>query len=58
MFEWSSTSISLLASAVLVVVLQIWWIDSLLKRNRRSRLAEPLSARAFRDELEKIFRQS
>ena len=58
MFEWSSTSISLLASAVLVVVLQIWWIDALLKRNRRRRLAEPLSPRAFRDELEKIFRQS
>ena len=58
MFEWSSTSISLLASAVLVVVLQIWWIDSLLQRNRRRRLGEPLSPRAFRDELEKIFRQS
>ena len=58
MVEWSSTSISLLASAVLIVVLQLWWIDSLLKRNRRRHLAEPLSPRAFRDELEKIFRQS
>ena len=45
-------------TAVLFAVLQIWWISSLMKRNQRRRLAEPLTASAFRDELEKIFRQS
>tara|TARA_B100000424_G_scaffold159898_1_gene122451 strand:- start:255 stop:449 length:195 start_codon:yes stop_codon:yes gene_type:complete len=55
---WNSASVSLAITAVLFAVLQIWWISSLMKRNQRRRLAEPLTASAFRDELEKIFRQS
>ena len=58
MFEWTSASISLLAFTVLLAFLQLWWIASVLKRNRARRLAEPLSPRAFRAELERIFRQS
>ena len=58
MFEWTSAGIGLAAIAALLAVLQILWIAALLQRNRRRRLSEPLSPRAFHDELERIFRQS
>ena len=54
---WNEATISLLITALLFVALQLWWITSLLQRNRRRRYAEPLSSSAFRQELERIFRQ-
>lgn len=57
-FEWTSVSITLLACTVLLAALQILLIAGLLKRNRIRRLAQPLSPRAFRAELERILRQA
>lgn len=56
--EWNSASVSLLTTGVLFSALQIWWIASLLQRNRRRRGSAPLSTRDFRRELDRIFRDS
>jgi len=49
--------ISLVVFGACFAALQVWWIASLLKRNRRRRAGEPLSSREFRAELERIFRR-
>jgi len=54
-FVWNRASVSLAITAAAFAALQVWWINSLMKRNQRRRLAEPLSASAFRAELDKIF---
>jgi len=56
--EFNSATLSLLVTGVLFAALQLWWIGSLLRRNRRNRLAEPLSGKEFRRQLEKIFQNS
>jgi hypothetical protein len=49
---------SLVLFGACFAALQVWWIASLLQRNRRRRRAgEPLSSREFRAELERIFRR-
>ena len=53
--EWSSATASLLVTGTLFAALQLWWIRSLVRRNRRRRGAEPLSQQDFRQELERIF---
>ena len=53
--EWNSATASLLVTGTLFAALQLWWIRSLLRRNRRRRGAEPLSQQDFRQELERIF---
>ncbi|EAQ69691.1 putative conserved membrane protein [Synechococcus sp. RS9909] len=50
-------TISLVVFGVCFAALQVWWIASLLQRNRRRRAGEPLSNREFRAELERIFRR-
>jgi len=50
-------TISLVVFGACFAALQVWWIASLLKRNRRRRAGEPLSRREFRAELERIFRR-
>jgi hypothetical protein len=50
-------TISLVVFGACFAALQVWWIASLLKRNRRRRAREPLSNREFRAELERIFRR-
>ncbi|WP_198015149.1 hypothetical protein [Synechococcus sp. CC9616] len=56
--EWNGATVSLLTTGVVFLALQIWWIGSLLQRNRRRRGAAPLSSRDFRRELDRIFRDS
>jgi len=53
--EWNSATASLLVTGTLFAALQLWWIRSLVRRNRRRRGAEPLSQQDFRQELERIF---
>ena len=56
--EMNGATSSLLVCGVLFAALQVWWIGSLLKRNRDRRGAQPLSTRDFQQELERIFRNS
>ncbi|CRY92366.1 conserved hypothetical protein [Synechococcus sp. WH 8103] len=56
--EWNSATASLLVTGTLFAALQLWWIRSLVRRNRRRRGAEPLSQQDFRQELERIFRKT
>jgi hypothetical protein len=53
--EWNSATASLLVTGTMFAALQLWWIRSLVRRNRRRRGAEPLSRQDFRQELERIF---
>jgi hypothetical protein len=50
-------TISLVLFGACFAALQLWWIASLLQRNRRRRAGESLSSREFRAELERIFRR-
>jgi len=50
-------TISLLLFGACFAALQVWWIASLLQRNRRRHAGEPMSSREFRAELERIFRR-
>lgn len=54
--ELPGSTVAFLVVGSLCSVLQLCWIASLLKRNKRFRGSQPLSARAFRQELERIFR--
>jgi hypothetical protein len=56
--EWNSATACLLVTGTLFAALQLWWIRSLVRRNRRRRGAEPLSQQDFRQELERIFRKT
>ena len=56
--EGNSATASLLVTGTLFAALQLWWIRSLVRRNRRRRGAEPLSQQDFRQELERIFRKT
>ena len=56
--EWNSATASLLVTGTLFAALQLWWIRSLVRRNRRRRGAEPLNQQDFRQELERIFRKN
>ena len=56
--EWNSATASQLVTGTLFAALQLWWIRSLVRRNRRRRGAEPLSQQDFRQELERIFRKT
>ena len=56
--DWNSDTASLLVTGTLFAALQLWWIRSLVRRNRRRRGAEPLSQQDFRQELERIFRKT
>ena len=56
--DWNSASVGLVVTGSLFTGLQLWWIGSLLRRNRRRRGAEPLSQKDFRLELERIFSKS
>ena len=55
--DWNNATASLLVTGTLFAALQLWWIRSLVRRNRRRRGAEPLSQQDFRQELERIFRK-
>ena len=56
--DWNSATASLLVTGTLFAALQLWWIRSLVRRNRRRRGAEPLSQQDFRQELERISRKT
>ena len=38
-----------------LIALQVCWIGVVLRRNRRRRLGDPLSASSFQREIERIF---
>ena len=54
----TAPTISLLVVGVLFAALQIWWIGSLMVRNRRRSGERPLTSTQFRRDLERIFRNS
>ena len=56
-FDFNAPTISLLLFGVAFVALQVWWIGSLMVRNRRHQGERPLSSAEFRRDLERIFRQ-
>ncbi len=56
--DWNSATVGLVVTGSLFAGLQLWWIGSLVRRNRRRRGAEPLSQKDFRLELERIFSKS
>mgnify|MGYP004013617541 FL=1 len=56
--DWNSATVGMVVTGSLFAGLQLWWIGSLLRRNRRRRGAEPLSQKDFRLELERIFSKS
>ena len=58
LLDWNSANLTLLVMGGLFALVQFWWIAALLRRNRRRRGAEPLSNIAFRQELDRIFRES
>ena len=54
----TAPTISLLVVGVFFAALQIWWIGSLMVRNRRRSGERPLTSTQFRRDLERIFRNS
>ena len=44
--------------ALVFAGLQLWWIGSILRRNRQRDLARTLSEREFKRSLERIFKDS
>ena len=56
--ELNSATLSLLVTGTLFAGLQLLWIRSLVRRNRRRRGAEPLNQQDFLQELERIFRKT
>jgi len=52
----NTPTFSLLIVGVFFVVLQVWWIRSLLFRNSARQKAQPLSSHQFRKDLERIFK--
>ena len=54
----SSPIWSLIVFAGLFTILQIWWISSLMVKNRRARGERPLTSSQFRQSLERIFKDN
>ena len=52
--DWSAVSPSFLTMAGLCCCVQMVWITTLVRRNRRQRRAAPLSQREFRRDLDRI----
>lgn len=50
--------LSLIVFGGLFASLQLWWIASLMRRNRRLQGERPLTATQFRQDLERIFKNS
>ena len=55
--EWNDVETSVLTISSLLLALQVCWIGVVLRRNRRRRLGEPLSAPSFQREIERIFQE-
>ena len=55
--QWNDSETPFLIVASLLIVLQVCWIGAALRRNRRRRLGEPLSAISFQRELQRIFQE-
>ena len=51
-------TLSLIIFGSLFASLQLWWISSLIRRNRRVQGERPLTATQFRQDLERIFKKS
>lgn len=52
--DWTAPTSSIFSAGVLIALVQLWWIRTLVLRNRRRLGAEPLSATAFQKELDRI----
>ena len=55
--QWNDLESPVLIIASLLIALQVCWIGAVLRRNKRRRLGEPLSATAFQRELQRIFKK-
>ena len=58
LLDWNSANLSLVLMGGLFALVQLWWIAALLRWNRQRRGREPLNNLAFRQELDRIFRES
>ena len=58
LLDWISANLSLVLMGGLFALVQLWWIAALLRWNRQRRGGQPLSNLAFRQELDRIFRES
>ena len=56
-FYLDAPTLSLLLFGSIFAGLQIWWISSLMVRNRRRQGGKPLTSQQFRRDLERIFRE-
>ena len=56
-FHLDAPTLSLLLFGCIFAGLQIWWISSLMVRNRRRQGGKPLTSQQFRRDLERIFRE-
>ena len=56
-FHLDAPTLSLLLFGSIFAGLQIWWISSLMVRNRRRQGGKPLTNQQFRRDLERIFRE-
>ena len=56
-FHLDASTLSLLLFGSIFAGLQIWWISSLMVRNRRRQGGKPLTSQQFRRDLERIFRE-
>jgi len=54
----TAPTISLLIFGAFFAALQIWWIGSLMIRNRRRSGERPLTTSQFRRDLERIFKNN
>ncbi|QNI67052.1 putative conserved membrane protein [Synechococcus sp. BMK-MC-1] len=54
----TAPTISLLIFGAFFAALQIWWIGSLMIRNRRRSSERPLTTSQFRRDLERIFKNN
>ena len=55
--HFDAPTLSLLLFGSIFAGLQIWWISSLMVRNRRRQGGKPLTSQQFRRDLERIFRE-
>ena len=53
--ELNQPTVTLLSIGLVLAGFQLWWISSLVARNRRIRGGEPLSSKEFKKELDRIF---
>ncbi len=54
--DWHAPTTSLLTVGLLIAMLQAWWIGTVVVRNQRRLGAQPMTAKAFQRDIDRIFR--